>query len=268
MMLPSRLEKKYLKNIMSSNRTTKTIVTLGPATNTEEDLRKIKARGVDFVRINAFQSSASDLKHFIALLKKVGISFTIDTEGSQVRSGIIDGGPIQLKKGAVVWLTGLSGSGKTTLAQVAQKALEEKGKRVCVLDGDIVRATLHKNLGFGREGARKNNHLIAKLAKEKSSEYDIVFVAVVAPFRDDRKHTRQMLGEKYVEVFVDCPLEVCEDRDVKGLYKKARSGEIDNLVGISESIPYEKPLAPDIVIKTNEMSVEEGTVILLKKVLL
>jgi len=170
--------------------------------------------------------------------------------------------------GIVVWFTGLSGSGKTTIAEMLKKELLERGKRVCVLDGDEVRASLHKHLGFSREDIRENNRLIAELAEEKKKSSDCVLVPIIAPFREDRAMARSIVGDHFLEVFVDCPLSVCEERDVKGLYQKVRTGEISDLIGVSGTSPYEKPLAPDLVIKTSEMSIEESTRTLLGLVLL
>ena len=165
--------------------------------------------------------------------------------------------------GKIVWFTGLSGSGKTTLAKALQKELEAQGKRVAFLDGDEVRQMHGRKLGFSREDIRENNQLIAELAEKKSVDHDFVLVPVIAPYREDRAATRQKLGDKYVEVFVDCPLGVCEARDTKGLYKKARAGELVNFIGVHEESPYEIPDNPECVIKTDRTSIEEGVRMLL-----
>ncbi|HEY4517680.1 MAG TPA: adenylyl-sulfate kinase [Candidatus Paceibacterota bacterium] len=164
----------------------------------------------------------------------------------------------------IIWFTGLSGSGKTTLARALQEALEAQGKRVAFLDGDEVRQMHGRKLGFSREDIRENNRLIAELAEQKSADHDFVLVPVIAPYREDRAATRQKLGNKYFEVFVDCPLGVCEVRDTKGLYKKARAGEIQNFIGVHEESPYETPLNPECVIASDRIGVEEGVQILLK----
>ena len=164
----------------------------------------------------------------------------------------------------VVWFTGLSGSGKTTLAKALQEKLEAQRKRVHFLDGDEIRKMHGRRLGFSREDIRENNRLVAELADEKSVEADFVLVSVIAPYLEDRAVTRRILGEKYFEVFVDCPLGVCEMRDTKGLYKKARAGEIEHFIGISDDTPYERPTNPDCVIASDRIGVEEGVETLLK----
>ena len=166
--------------------------------------------------------------------------------------------------GLVIWFTGLSGSGKTTLAQALCECLEKVGKRGFILDGDEVRKRHTGHLSFSREDISRNNMFIAQLAKEKSEAYDFVLISVIAPHQKDRELSHKILGARYIEVFVDCPLETCLKRDVKGLYKKARIGEMDNLIGIGKENPYEKPVNPDITIKTNIMSVEESIEMLIK----
>ena len=157
--------------------------------------------------------------------------------------------------GIVVWFTGLSGSGKTTIAAAVKKELLERGQRVCLLDGDEVRRVRHRHLSFSREDIRENNRLIAELAKEQQLSHVFVLVPIIAPFRQDRAMARRIIGGQFLEVFIDCPLRVCAERDVKGLYQKARAGEINNLIGVSATNPYEPPLAPDGVIKTGEMNI-------------
>lgn len=159
--------------------------------------------------------------------------------------------------GIVLWFTGLSGSGKTTLALLLHDALQEKDKTVCILDGDAVRGTHARKLGFSREDLRENNRIFIELAREKSELHDFVLVPKISPNREDREAARETLGKSFLEVFVDCPLPVCEDRDAKGLYKKARAGEIENFIGVSESSPYEEPEVPDIIVRTDRASCDE-----------
>ena len=166
----------------------------------------------------------------------------------------------------VLWFTGLSGAGKTTIAEAVKKELLERGQRVCLLDGDEVRRNLHQHLGFSREDIRENNRLIAELAKERKRSHDFVLVPIIAPFRQDRAMARFIVGGQFLEVFIDCPLKVCAERDVKGLYQKARAGEINNLIGVSVANPYEPPLAPDWVIKTSELNIEDSVKALLSLV--
>jgi adenylyl-sulfate kinase len=160
--------------------------------------------------------------------------------------------------GKVLWFTGLSGSGKTTIALELKKRLEAQGARVEVIDGDDVRRKLHKHLGFSREDIRENNRLIAEMAKARAHEYDIILIPIISPYREDRATARSIIGDDFCEVFISAPLEECIRRDVKGLYGKALSGEIDNFIGMSESNPYEPPLKPDIEIPTDTMDVRES----------
>lgn len=167
--------------------------------------------------------------------------------------------------GIVLWFTGLSGSGKTTLALALKEELESHNKNVFILDGDAVRGAYTRPLGFSREDLRENNRIFIELAKEKSSTHDIVLIPKISPRREDREVARQALDANFIEVFVDCPLSVCENRDVKGLYKKARAGEIKDMIGVSEESPYEAPENPDIVIHTGDRAEEESLQTLLRE---
>ena len=161
--------------------------------------------------------------------------------------------------GKVLWLTGLSGSGKSTLAEALKKTYETQRKRVCIIDGDAVRQKDARPLGFSREDIRENNRRIALLAKEKQKEHDIVLIPVIAPFREDRARSREIIGDSFFEVFVDCPLAACAQRDVKGLYKESLSRERPMLIGMEGSlIPYEAPTAPDIHIRTAATPLHES----------
>src|SRR3989344_9374033 len=144
--------------------------------------------------------------------------------------------------GTILWFTGLSGSGKTTIAENLKKKLEQKGKKVEVLDGDVVRSNLHKNLGFSPEDIHENNRLLALLAKEKADNVDYVLLPIISPFREDRDKARAVLGKNFVEVFIEASLQECIKRDVKGHYKKALAGEIKNFIGIAEENPYQPPI--------------------------
>ena len=163
----------------------------------------------------------------------------------------------------VLWFTGLSGSGKTTLAKALEADLLRRGKKVLMLDGDEVRKKHTRQLGFSREDIRENNRIIAEYVKEKSPMYDMVLVPVISPYREDRAMARDIIGDNFLEVFIDCPISVCEGRDVKGLYKKARKGEIQNFIGIHDSSPYEMPINPEIKIKTFKTHPEKSLEIFL-----
>jgi len=167
-------------------------------------------------------------------------------------------GKAEKSPGQVLWFTGLSGSGKSTVALRLQHKLLALGQRVKILDGDAVRATLHKNLGFSREDIRKNNDLVAHLAKKAALEHDFVLVPIISPYEVDRQAAREIVGENFHLVYADCPLEECIKRDAKGLYGRARKGEITNLIGFSESNPYEAPQDADVVISAHRESTERN----------
>jgi adenylylsulfate kinase len=160
------------------------------------------------------------------------------------------------KKGLTLWFTGLSGAGKTTIAQIVAEKLRAQGLRVELLDGDVLRQSLTKDLGFNREDRDENIRRIANLAKTLTEEGAIVLVSVISPYREARRAARETIGS-FAEVYVDAPLEVCEGRDVKGLYRKARSGEIKGFTGIDD--PYEIPQCPELVCYSGQESVEIST---------
>jgi len=159
--------------------------------------------------------------------------------------------------GAVVWLTGLSGSGKSTLAHTVEEQLFQRGCLSYVFDGDNVRHGLCKDLGFTEEDRTENIRRIAEMCKLFVDAGVVALTAFISPLHSDREMVRKLLGKDFIEIFVQCPVEVCEQRDVKGLYKRARAGEIDNFTGISA--PYEEPASPDLVVNTSELSLEEST---------
>ncbi|SDS24861.1 adenylyl-sulfate kinase [Christiangramia echinicola] len=150
----------------------------------------------------------------------------------------------------VIWFTGLSGSGKSTLANMVEKELYQKGIHTFSLDGDNVRSGLNNNLGFAREDREENLRRIAEVAKLFVDSGNVVIASFISPLSSDRNFIKNIIGSKdFVEVFVNTPLEVCESRDVKGLYKKARIGEIKNFTGIDA--PYEAPFSPEVEVKTD-----------------
>lgn len=162
------------------------------------------------------------------------------------------------QRGCVIWFTGLSGSGKSTLALEVENKLHQRGHLTYVLDGDNIRHGLNKNLGFSPEDREENIRRIGEVAKLFNDAGVIAMTAFISPYRTDRDNARDLLDEgRFVEVFVDCPLEVCEARDTKGLYQKARAGEIKEFTGISA--PYEEPVQPELTVNTSELTLEECT---------
>jgi adenylylsulfate kinase len=162
------------------------------------------------------------------------------------------------QKGATIWLTGLSGSGKSTIAVELEHALIENKHQAYILDGDNIRHGLNKNLGFSPEDRTENIRRIGEVAKLFTEANIITIAAFVSPYREDRDNVRTLLGHgEFVEIYVKCSLEVCETRDTKGLYKKARAGEVKDFTGISA--PYEEPLNPELTIDSSKLSVEEST---------
>ena len=158
------------------------------------------------------------------------------------------------QKGCVIWFTGLSGSGKSTVANQVTAHLHQSGRITYVLDGDNIRHGLNKNLGFSPEDRQENIRRIGEVAKLFADAGLITTTAFISPYRQDRDAVRDiMLPDRFIEVFVDCPLEVCENRDPKGLYKKARAGELKGFTGIDA--PYEAPQSPELVVNTNELDV-------------
>jgi adenylylsulfate kinase len=157
---------------------------------------------------------------------------------------------------ATVWFTGLSGSGKSTIAITLEKLLVERQISAYVLDGDNIRQGLNDNVGFSPEDRTENIRRIGEVSKLFNDAGVIVLTAFISPYRVDRDRVREILPEgKFVEVLVDCPLDEAERRDPKGLYKKARAGEIPEFTGISA--PYEEPEKPELVVKTAEHSIDE-----------
>jgi sulfate adenylyltransferase len=165
--------------------------------------------------------------------------------------------PPKRQQGFCIWFTGLSGSGKTTTAEVLRTLLLERGRQITLLDGDVVRTTLSSGLGFSREDRDANIRRIGFVAAEIVRHRGIVICAAVSPYRSTREEVRSLVGsDQFFEVFVDTPLEVCEQRDVKGMYAKARRGEIHGFTGIDD--PYEPPLAPEITLETTSTTAEQN----------
>jgi adenylylsulfate kinase len=167
------------------------------------------------------------------------------------------------QKGAVVWLTGLSASGKSTLARRAEQLLLERGSTVYVLDGDNIRFGLNKDLGFSPEDRTENIRRIGEVAKLFADACVVTLTAFISPYRADRDKVRALMpAGTFIECYVNASVETCEARDPKGLYKKARAGQIPEFTGISA--PYEEPLEPELVLETGGQTVDESALALIK----
>jgi len=167
------------------------------------------------------------------------------------------------QKAFVIWFTGLSGAGKSTIANALEKKLYEMGKHTYLLDGDNVRHGLSKNLGFLDEDRKENLRRVAEVARLMVDAGLIVIAAFISPFRVDRQMARGLFeADEFIEVFVDTPLDVAEQRDSKGLYKLARSGKVKNFTGIDA--PYEAPEKPELVIDTDTLNIEQSAGAVLK----
>jgi adenylylsulfate kinase len=184
--------------------------------------------------------------------------YPIKTKVSQAqRQLLLDQNPI------LIWFTGLSGSGKSTLAVQLEAQLHAMGFKTYLLDGDNIRSGLNKDLSFTDEGRIENIRRIGEVSKLLLDAGIVVLSAFISPFESDRQQVKEIVGpENFIEVFVNAPIEVCEQRDVKGLYKKARAGEVKNFTGIDS--PYEVPKHPDVTIHTDKTSIEESMLVLLE----
>ena len=163
------------------------------------------------------------------------------------------------QKGALVWFTGLSGSGKSTIAYTLEHALMQRGHLAYVLDGDNIRHGLNKNLGFSAEDREENIRRIGEVGRLFVDAGIVTSTAFISPYRKDRDQARETVGkDSFFEIFCDTPLDVCEERDPKGLYKKARAGELKGFTGIDD--PYEAPENPELVIDTSKVSPQDASV--------
>ena len=162
-----------------------------------------------------------------------------------------------------MWMTGLSGSGKSTVANALEKKLFSMGRHTMLLDGDNIRMGLNKNLGFGQQDRIENIRRIAEVAKLMNDAGLIVLTSFISPYAQDRRNAKKIIGDSFVEVYISTPLEECERRDIKGLYKAAREGKIADFTGITS--PYEEPENPDITIDTAQYDLEQCVDIIIQK---
>jgi sulfate adenylyltransferase len=159
-------------------------------------------------------------------------------------------------RGACLWFTGLSGSGKTTTADRVTQLLEQRGRTVTVLDGDVVRTHLSRGLGFSREDRDENVRRVGYVAAEIVRHGGIAICALVSPYRSTRDEVRAMVGPGFIEIYVDTPLEVVIERDVKGLYAASERGDVPQMTGVSD--PYEPPLTPELRLETVDRTLEDN----------
>lgn len=157
-------------------------------------------------------------------------------------------------RSCLLWFTGLSAAGKSTIAHHLEKELFDRGIRAYVLDGDNIRHGLNSNLGFSRDDRKENIRRIAELSRLFVDAGNVVLAAFISPYREDRRMIREIVGDDFFEIFVKCPVDICEQRDPKGHYTKAKQGVIKNFTGVSA--PYEEPEDPDLVLDTVELDVE------------
>lgn len=169
------------------------------------------------------------------------------------------------QKAIVIWMVGLSGSGKSTLARALENSLHEEGFLTQLLDGDNMRTGINNNLGFSQEDRTENIRRAAETAKLFMNAGLVTICSFISPTEDIRKMAKEIVGDGYVEVYVDCPVEVCEARDVKGLYAKARKGEIPDFTGISA--PFDVPKNPDVAVDTANQSLENSHQDLVKAII-
>ena len=164
---------------------------------------------------------------------------------------------IVMKRAVVFWLTGMSGAGKSTLANYLKIELEKMNNSVLMLDGDIVRSRYKKTMGFSREEVEKNNLNVASICEDERENYDVIVVPIISSIDRVRKAIRKLLGLEFYLIYVKSDLETLKSRDTKGLYKKADSGELDNLIGYSSGNPYDEPEDMDLLVDTTVKNSEE-----------
>jgi adenylylsulfate kinase len=166
------------------------------------------------------------------------------------------------QKGVLLWLTGLSGSGKSTIASIIEKKLHDNGKLCYILDGDNIRHGLNSDLGFSEEDRKENIRRVGEVAKLFVDAGIIVITAFISPFKEDRDSVRKKIGKDFKEIYIRCDIKTCEKRDPKGLYKKARSGDIKEFTGVSQD--YEEPENPEMTIDSDKISAEDSVNMIIK----
>jgi len=157
----------------------------------------------------------------------------------------------------VAWFTGLSGSGKSAIADKVAETLRDQGHEVRVIDGDDIRGTAHRHLGFSPEDIRENNRLVALLCQDSLVDFDIILVPLISPFRDSREAARDVLGSAFVEVYVKASVQEVMRRDPKGYYKAIQEGKLTGFIGVDEHVPYEPPESAELVLDTETDSLQE-----------
>ncbi len=158
----------------------------------------------------------------------------------------------------IIWLTGLSGSGKTTISSLLMDKIKSDGYSIEWYDGDRVRKELKRESDFSKDGILKNSFELINKINTTKGKTDFILISLITPFNEVRKYAREIFGKEYFEVYIKCDENTLIERDTKGLYKKAFNGELDNLIGFGEKLPYEEPTAPDLILETNLISPDDA----------
>ena len=162
------------------------------------------------------------------------------------------------KKAVILWFTGLSGSGKTTIAESLKNYMVLMGLKVLILDGDNIRGTINKELNFTEKDIKINNLMVASLVVQYQEKFDLIIVPIISPYRDHRSIVKEVITSNFYEIYIKCSLAECIRRDVKGLYQKTIIGEINNMIGVSPSNPYEEPINPNLTVNTQSQTLQKS----------